>query len=407
MRTLLCVLFGLWAGLSSAFTGTSQVAPGQYHTCAVSTDGALYCWGEDADGQLGDGTDGGPATATPQLVTGVTEAIDRIASNNRATCFLAISGNLYCWGDNGFGELGIGVFSDNEPLPTAVVGLGTPVRNVALGGGHACVVDIANQQACWGYNNVKQLGNETASGDQASPVPVLMPNGYLVKTYALGASHSCALDVLGRVLCWGSRGGGRLGDGATSGVRATPAPVLLPDDAGNLDGIADLASGAFHTCALGQGGDVRCWGNNSWGQLGADPVLVAAERFAAPVASFGIDNRQLALGQGFTCVLKVDGTVWCVGDDSYAQLGDGTVGVPAERFVPQPVTGLPGPASAIRAGLFHTCAIIAADQSLWCWGRDHQGQLGDGTVGVPDRQPYAGPVTGFTVRGELLVDGFE
>lgn len=99
---------------------------------------------------------------------------------------------------------------------------------------------------------------------------------------------------------------------------------------------------------------------------------------------------QVAPGLHHTCAITTEGQLLCWGGDEDGQLGDGTLGAPDQRIVPQPVTGLPGPASAIQMGIRHGCAIIAADQSLWCWGQDFQGELGDGTVGQPERQPYAG-----------------
>lgn len=405
-KSILLISLLVLAWIMTAQAGTTQVAPGLHHTCAVTTEGQLLCWGGDEDGQLGDGTAGGAFSPAPQPVTGVTEPVDAVATNNRTNCYLANSGNLYCWGQNDFGEAGIGAFSDHVAVPTRVTAFADPLRALGMGGAHGCAVDFFGVHACWGYNNAGQLGDGPLNVNQPAPIPIPMPSGVRFVKFALASTHSCAIDLFGKAYCWGNRGDGRLGDGMAGGSRTTPARVLRPDGA-ELPTVSDLAASQFHACALSPDGSVSCWGNNSWGQQAEDPVQVPSRRFATPIAAFGIDNRQVALGQDATCLLKRDGSVWCVGDDTYGQLGDGTLGAPDQRIVPQPVTGLPGPASAIQMGIRHGCAIIAADQSLWCWGQDFHGQLGDGTVGQPERQPYAGQVVGISVRSDLLSDGFE
>jgi alpha-tubulin suppressor-like RCC1 family protein len=196
----------------------------------------------------------------------------------------------------------------------------------------------------------------------------------------MGANHFCAL-VAGGVLCWGLNAEGQLGEGGTVSYSAAAIPVT-----GLSSGFIGVAAGGNHSCALRSDGEVWCWGANIWGELGDGSF----EQRNTPVQAVGVPAGISALSSGafHTCALTASGAVWCWGDDSHGQLGDGdaSFGGPA----PVPVTGLPQIA-AISAGSFNTCALTTKG-GIRCWGANEQGQLGDGTQlarDVPVR------VTGF------------
>lgn len=233
---------------------------------------------------------------------------------------------------------------------------------VEAGVGHACALDASGAAWCWGVNGSGQLGDGSRT-DRTTGVRVTGEVPF--STLALGLGHTCALDGWGHPHCWGRNLNGQLGDGGRDD-RAVPRPVT-----GDVT-LSSLVAGWNHTCGLDAGGRAWCWGLNAAGQLGdgsrvdrVDPTQVAGGR----------TFRALAAGSVHTCGLTADG-VLCWGGNSAGQLGDGT---DTGRDRPTSVEGLPGAPAALAAGAVHTCALLE-DGSLWCWGQNVHGQLGDGTT---------------------------
>ncbi|MGC9079924.1 MAG: RCC1 domain-containing protein, partial [Nanopusillaceae archaeon] len=182
---------------------------------------------------------------------------------------------------------------------------------------------------------------------------------------AAGGSHTCALLSDGTVKCWGSNDDGQLGDG-TNVYRHTPVIVQ------NLSNAIAIAAGESHTCALLSDGTVWCWGYNAFGQLGYGTYFT--DRYT-PVKVQNLSNAiAIAAGGYHTCALLSDRTVWCWGSNYFGQLGDGTR---EDRHTPVKVQNLSN-VIAIAAGWYHTCALLY-DGTVWCWGDNDDGQLGDGT----------------------------
>jgi alpha-tubulin suppressor-like RCC1 family protein len=183
---------------------------------------------------------------------------------------------------------------------------------------------------------------------------------------SVGGYHSCARSADGSVWCWGFNGKGELGLATTDFFRTVPTTPTI----GNA---VEIASGYEHTCAREANGDLWCWGSNDTGELGDGTT--ANRSSPVQVATSGATFTQISAGYGHTCALKADGTVWCWGDNQYGALGDGTQ---VDRSIPGKVISLSG-VSQIAAGQFHTCAI-GAGGSVWCWGDNQVGELGDGTT---------------------------
>lgn len=305
------------------------------HACAVLDNGTVYCWGDNGVGQLGDGT-------LPP----------------------------YCIGDPSIGSCDnkneISAYLNAHIVPVAVSGISNAIA-VDVGTRHACALLDDGTVRCWGDNTEGQLGDGTTT---SSAIPVSVSGITTATAIAVGAAHNCALLADGTVKCWGHNGNGELGDdGAALGHSTTPVAVK------NLSGVKAIAAGGMHVCALQSSGGVQCWGSSHNGQLGHG----SNTRSFVPVAVSGISNA-VAIGGGLehTCVILATGTVKCWGDNAFDQLGDGNA--PNDSTVPVTVSGLTG--AIALAGSFsgyHTCVIVAGGTGK-CWGRNASGQLGDGTT---------------------------
>ena len=294
-------------GLTS---GVKAIVAGWRHTCAITSAGGIKCWGNNHDGQLGDGTK--IDRKTPQDVVGLMTRVTAIAAGERHTCALTTSGGVKCWGQNHDGPLGDGTRKD-KVTPVDVTGLTSGVTAITAGVRHTCALTSAGGMKCWGNNHDGQLGNGTEN-DSPNPVDVA---GLTSGVTAISARwrHTCALTSEGGVKCWGNNHEGVVGDG-TRTDRHTPVDV-----AGLTRGVKAIASGWRHVCVLMTDGSAKCWGSNHEGQLG-DGTGIDRK---SPVDVVTIPGGMVAISVGgqHTCALS-QGTVTCWGENEDGQLGDGT-----------------------------------------------------------------------------------
>lgn len=345
------------------------LAAGFYHTCAVLADGDVECWGDNVRGQLGDGTR--DDRDQPVAVQALSDDIASLAAGRYHTCGLAIDGDVHCWGSSNRGQLGNGSLESSR-TPLRVRALGEDATAIVAGEEHTCAIPASGGVRCWGSNRDRQLG-EGSPGLYSVP-QLLIPNRTAGATAAIngiplivpGRYHTCMLTMQRGVQCWGRNSDGQVGDGSTI-PRSTPVDVV-----GLEGGIVAVALGAEHSCALRQAGTVACWGSNQHGQLGDG----STEKRTSPVAVNGITGgvAAIATGANHTCALVQGGAVKCWGENSAGQLGDGTT---VSTSFPVDVIGLSG-ATALAAGTAHTCAL--ASSGVQCWGENTNGQLGDGTT---------------------------
>lgn len=357
----------------------TDIALGDLHTCALSPTGLPKCWGDNTEGQLGDGTI--VQRVTPRTVEGVPEEVVRLAAGGFHTCAQTASGGAWCWGDNGAGQLGTGATASSL-IPVPVQGLDVGVLALEAGARHTCARMEFSGLQCWGSNEFGQIGDgESALRLTPTGLPGLTAG---VAQVAPGGLHTCARVPDDAVYCWGNNKYGQLGDGSTMDHLA-PEPVN-----GLGGGVADLAAGGFHACAVTGGGAVKCWGDNGRGQLGDGTF----DMRLAPGVVWGLDQGIVAVTAGLrhTCALHGSGAVKCWGHNWAGQLGDGTHD---QSPIPVDVVGLSGPAVALAAGESHTCAILAGG-GVQCWGDNFYGQLGDGTT-----DKYWEPVSVVGLGGEV------
>lgn len=291
--------------------GVQAVAAGYLHTCALSSAAVAWCWGYNNYGQLGDGTT--TQRLVPVPVSGLPGSVQAISAGYLHTCALTSAGAVWCWGYNNYGQLGDGT-TTQRLIPVPVSGLSAGIQAIGAGENHNCALTNSGAAWCWGYNLDGQIGDGTTT-DRLTPTTVSgLSSG--VQKLATGGWHTCALNEAGAPLCWGSNTYGQLGDGTTT-RRLTPAAV-----SGLSGGIRSISGGIYHTCGLTNMGAALCWGYNLWGQLGDGTTT--SRRTPVAVSGMSSDVQAIQAGAaGSTCAL-VNGGAWCWGFNSYGNIGDGS-----------------------------------------------------------------------------------
>ncbi len=370
------------SGAMSTNTDISQLAAGALSVCALK-NGSVYCWGINYDGELGDGQAELSSNLSVAVTTtgGMTNSGISQISNLGLTHTCAIqSGAVFCWGQNTLGQIGDGTTTNAlSPTPISTSGAITSnsgITQVAAGTLHTCAIQNGTLY-CWGYNSDGQLGNGTTTDSSA---PVLVSAGAMtnssVAQVTLGNSHTCALKS-GLVYCWGFNGSGQLGDFTTTS-RTTPVLVTNTGVVSGNNTISQVNGGSAHACAL-KNGSVYCWGNNGTGQLGTGNTTNSSTAVLVTAGAMGnSDVSQIAVGYSSVCALK-NGSAYCWGSNGSGQLGDGTT---TNRTSPVAIDGTAmggnSGISQIAIANTHTCAI--KNGALYCWGFNNVGQVGDNTL---------------------------
>jgi alpha-tubulin suppressor-like RCC1 family protein len=345
------------------FPTASRISAGTYDTCAITDLGGAKCWGYNIRGQLGDGTL--TNRLMPVEVLGLGERVIALAPGEQHTCALTASGGVKCWGYNGVGNLGDGT-KTNRLTPGYVFGLRAGVVAIAAGNNHTCAVTTSGGVKCWGNNPTGGIGDGGPKTIRLVPVDVSgLSSGVIA--LAAGLGHTCALLRSGGVKCWGFNFYGQLGDGSGND-RLTPVDVL-----GLSSGVIAVSAGARHTCAVTNAGGVKCWGNNGVGQLGDG----SGTNRLMPVDVFGLSSGAIAVAGGHhsTCALTAGGGAKCWGGNSFGEVGNDTRLL---QRTPVDVLGLSGSAEELSAGSYHMCVRTTVGV-LRCWGYNRYGQVGDGT----------------------------
>lgn len=366
--TSLWVVFTANAQTSSPLTAIAQVATGFSHSCAVSNSGGVFCWGDNASQQLGRSTPAQSLVATnvPGLATGV----QMVALGAEHTCALTTAGGVKCWGGNNYGQTGTGSAAAVIATPSDAVGLTSGVIFIASGAWHTCALTSTNGVLCWGRNEDGQTGSGSISTKIATPTQV---NGLTsgVAMISSGGFYTCAQMMGGAVNCWGDNYWGYFGNGTTSDSSTpTPSPALQGVLSNNV--LQPMSAGYFNNCVITTAGGVKCFGDNSYGQLGVTNVTSSANPLDVPAWSSGV--TRIATAANFACALTATG-VQCLGDNSNGQLGNGSIGA-AFNSTPSPVTNITEGVSQLSATLSHAC-VVTATGGVKCWGANAAGQLGN------------------------------
>lgn len=382
-------------------------------SAADASSGAVFSWGDNTSGQLGDGTTTRStvpiAVDTSGYLAGKT--VTKVAAGSYGACALTSDGLVYCWGYGGGGFLGNGSTS-NSSVPVPIDNTGVmdekTVIDIAVLSSSACALTLDGRVYCWGSGSTfGELGTGTL---EDSTVPLAVDtsgilSGRTVTSLAVGGfATTCAVLDDGTAACWGAGLFGSIGNGTNNISNAAPAAV---NTSGVLAGktIASIASGVFHVCALTTDATLACWGRDNAGQLGDDsalsnknvPVLVDTSG-----ALSGLTVTAVAAGNETTCAIA-SGEVFCWGSGAEGALGSGST---SNVAVPQAVD-TSGVLAGQRATLLamgsytHTC-VVTASNLVSCWGAGTSGELGDGqrtSTTVPVLVDQSGVLDGQVVTG--------
>lgn len=349
-------------------TDIASIRAGGLHSLAVKADGSVWTWGTTIPGQTDD--IGTIDRTIPNQVQGISNvAVAWLGGGGEllphdfvfSDCALVLKtdGTAWGWGNNLYGQLGDGT-TDDPSAPVAVADI-TDIAEFALGWCHTIALKSDGTVWSWGLNSSGQLGDGQITYEDT---PLEMTSLSDLVAVEAGAWHSVALKADGTLWAWGGNLSGQLGDGTTVG-NATPGQVPA------LSGVSAIAVSERHNLAVTSDRTVWSWGSNSNGQLGDGTMTDQPSPSQVPGL---VDVLAVAAGAYHSIAVKVDGTVWAWGSNSSGQLGDGTT---ENRTSPVQLTGLSG-VIGVAASRFHSLAV-KSDGTVWAWGHNGSGQLGNGT----------------------------
>lgn len=397
---------------------TAAIASGGGHSCVITTEQTVKCWGYNSSGELGAGhtrsigdAAGEMGEDLPVVDLGAGRTAHFVDAGVQHSCALLDDATVKCWGGNSSGQLGISGGSGRrgdvpgqmgDALPR--VPLGDRVIEIAAGGAHTCALLEGGEVKCWGSNLQGQLGSPslvtTAPGVVATLSPIDLGTGRTATAITAGSAHTCALLDSNAVKCWGANASGQLGIGTTEsmGDDADEMGDSLPTVAfGGVTQIKAISAGDDFTCAVLVAGGVKCWGLNDAGQLGQGATTSVGDQpgeIAATAPVFLGSGRQavaVSAGESHACALFDDGGARCWGRNIYGNLGLGDAdnrGQQAGEMAGLTDVNIPGAGTAVAMATGdETSCFLLASQRVVCIGAGFSGQLGNGQNGNVGDQP--------------------
>jgi alpha-tubulin suppressor-like RCC1 family protein len=366
----------LWGGLGGdkpdkveGDADWTAITAGGAHGCGLREDGSAWCWGDNDLGALGDGT----VTASATPVSAGAQTWVAISAGADHTCAIDEDRSLWCWGGNIAGQLGIGS-ADDQPHTTPVPAgpAGAEWASISAGGipgwdpgSHTCGIRTNGTLWCWGLNGFGQLGDGTTT-DSAIPMQVGTDADW--QSVSTGGWFTFATKRDGSAWGFGAGDWGVFGDGLDASS-LTPMPLALP----NLRSWEELAVGLYNAALRHGNDDIDAWGHAGFGVLGAGPPWVP--QITPPATAVGSGWEVVDGDSNTVCGVAKDGTLWCWGWNRNGQLGNGEIGPPRDHPLQ---VGTASDWASVTVGWYHACAT-RLDGTAWCWGTSDDGQLGNGT----------------------------
>lgn len=366
----------------------SKLGLGSNHSCALLENGKVSCWGGGSHGELGNAS---MANSASPVATTMLTNVSQLAGGYRHSCAIqgTAPGALYCWGSDSAGQLGNGAALTSDQDHPGLVWSGSvsiaDAKAVALGQEHTCVIDggAQNKLLCWGNRLNGRTGVSVATGSDVAPAETWVDAGAGYKklrnvvSVGAGLLHTCVLatgdvdgmgtTVSGGVFCAGDDGQAQNGNAGANALEAAFFPVS------GLSGVAELAVGSYHNCVRFSNGTVSCWGRNNQGQTGQ---ALTSTTVTVPTVVPGLTGVTKLYAQGNLSCALAGGAIKCWGQNDYGQLGD--LSATQGAITTNSSSDLIG-ATALALGSSHICAQMGSLGPVYCWGRNTEGQLGQGS----------------------------
>ncbi len=361
----------------------TTIAAGFSHSLALDQNGNAWAWGDDFEGQLGNG----PSTTTDQPTPVPVDMPDdvtftHLAAGRHHSLALDTNGNAWAWGWDGYGHLGDGETIQDQDTPVQVdMPDDVTFTHLAAGFSHSLALDASGNAWAWGNHQSGELGAPEFDANQPVPVPVDMPDDVKFTTIVAGSFHSLAIDQNDDVWTWGTDSSGQLGDGGGNTNQPTPVRISTTDDVT----FTHLAAGASHSLALDTNDNAWAWGDGTFGQLGNGENGTDRDTPVQVDMPDGISFENLAAGSDYSLALDTQGDAWAWGADVSGQ--GGTAGPNTESSVPVRVD-MPTDVTftELTTGAYYALAIDG-DGNAWAWGNDLWGQLGDAGTNTNQSTP--------------------
>lgn len=307
----------------------TALAAGQWHTCALDTVGTAWCWGSDEIGQVGDGQYPIRSSMPSPAAVGGGHTFTSLTAGAHHTCGLDASKKTWCWGDEEWGQIG----NDPETGPhwTPISGaFGLTLNSIAAGWYHSCGIKPDTKAWCWGHDGYGQIGDGARGISELLPKAVA--GNHAFKSLRGGEWHTCAIDTTDQTWCWGNDEDGQLGDGDSQGRVFSSSPAAVA----GVHHFAGVFLGGHHTCAVDTDQRAWCWGSSLHGQIGDGTTGLDSPTISPSPVTGDLQFTSMATGEWHTCAIDLDGRAWCWGSDEAGQLGteeDGT----RDEALPVPV----------------------------------------------------------------------